>query len=63
MEESTLWTQEGSPGEEAELRLKEQVGFGETGNRGTGIDIRGRSSSHLTADRPATLHLSLSFQL
>ena len=23
VEESTLWTQEGSPGEEAELRLKE----------------------------------------
>ena len=34
VEESTLWTQEGSPGEEAELRLKEQVGFGETEETG-----------------------------
>lgn len=30
MEESTLWTEEDSPEEGAELRLEEQVGFGET---------------------------------
>lgn len=57
MEESSLWTQEACP--EAELRLEEQVGFGETEETGG----QRRSSDSLTAGRPATLHSPLCFQL